>query len=60
MATITLAGLQPGEIGLVSESCILAYVNGEEIEAPSQDGVLAVTLGDPHPVYQVYLPLVVQ
>ena len=60
LATITFAGLQPGETGLVFESCILANVNGEEIEVLSQDGVLTVTLGDPHPVYEVYLPLVVQ
>ena len=60
LATITFAGLQPGETELVFESCILANENGEEIESLSQDGVLTVTLGDPHPVYEVYLPLVVQ
>jgi len=60
LATITFAGLQPGETGLVFESCILADMNGEEIDALSQDGVLTVTLGDPHPVYEVYLPFIAQ
>ena len=60
LATITFAGLKPGETGLDFGDYILANVDGEEIETLPQDGVLTVTLVDPHPVYEVYLPLVVQ
>jgi len=60
LATITFAGLKPGETGLDFGDYILANVDGEEIETLSQDGVLTVTLVEPHPVYEVYLPFMAQ
>lgn len=60
LATITFAGLRPGETELVFEGCILASIDSEPIGTVVQNGVLTVTLGDPRPTYEVYLPLVAQ